>query len=118
MVPNVRSYTILDILSAPFRSHVFDIASFQPIAVHIKDPAGVVHAIKNWKLRLMDMTAPHPPQHVVNRLLSEIVSRAQPMNTDPASLSPAAQLKGDHQCAKLLASSDTHITGSLKLEHH
>ena len=54
----------------------------------------MLHTVKNWKLRLVEMSAPHPPQHVVNRLLSEVVSRTQPLSNDPACLSPEAQLKG------------------------
>ena len=40
------------------------------------------------------MSATHPPQHVVNKLLSEVVSRTQPLNTDPSTLTPEAQMKG------------------------
>ena len=41
------------------------------------------------------MSATHPPQHVVNKLLSEVVSRTQPLNTDPSTLTPEAQARGE-----------------------
>lgn len=60
---------------------------------HIRDPSGVVHSVKNWRIRLVEMSATHPPQHVVNKLLSEVVSRTQPLNTDPSTLTPEAQAR-------------------------
>ena len=51
--------------------------------------------MKNWRIRLVEMSATHPPQHVVNKLLSEVVSRTQPLNTDPSSLTPDVQAKGE-----------------------
>jgi hypothetical protein len=61
---------------------------------HIRDPSGAVHTVKSWKLRLLEMSAPHPPQHVINKLLHEVVARTQPVNTDPSSYSPEYQAKG------------------------
>ncbi|KAL9976241.1 hypothetical protein ACROYT_G013513 [Oculina patagonica] len=58
---------------------------------HIRDPSGIIHAVKNWRIRLVEMSATHPPQHVVNKLLSEVVSRTQPLNTDPSTMTPEAQ---------------------------
>lgn len=60
---------------------------------HIRDPSGIIHPVKNWRIRLVEMSATHPPQHVVNKLLSEVVSRTQPLNTDPSSLTPDVQAK-------------------------
>ncbi|XP_015778661.1 PREDICTED: trafficking protein particle complex subunit 8-like [Acropora digitifera] len=60
---------------------------------HIRDPSGVIHPVKNWRIRLVEMSATHPPQHVVNKLLSEVVSRTQPINTDPNSYTPEVQVK-------------------------
>lgn len=60
---------------------------------HARDPSGVIHAVRNWRIRLVEMSATHPPQHVVNKLLSEVVSRTQPLNTDPSTLTPEAQMK-------------------------
>ncbi|XP_031564684.1 trafficking protein particle complex subunit 8-like [Actinia tenebrosa] len=60
---------------------------------HIRDPSGAVHTVKNWKLRLLEMSAPHPPHHVVNKLLHEVVARTQPVNTEPSSYSPEYQAK-------------------------
>lgn len=61
---------------------------------HMRDPSGVIHPVKNWHIRLVEMSATHPPQHVVNKLLSEVVSRTQPLNNDPSSLTPDAQARG------------------------
>ena len=40
------------------------------------------------------MSAPHPPQHVINKLLHEVVARTQPVNVDPISYTPEYQAKG------------------------
>ena len=61
----------------------------------MRDPSGVIHPVKNWHIRLVEMSAIHPPQHVVNKLLSEVVSRTQPLNNDPSSLTPDAQARGE-----------------------
>lgn len=63
-------------------------------AAHIRDPSGAVHTVKNWKLRLLEMAAPHPPHQVINKLLHEVVARTQPVNTDPSSYYPEEQAKG------------------------
>lgn len=72
------------------------------IVAHARDPSGVIHAVRNWRIRLVEMSATHPPQHVVNKLLSEVVSRTQPLNTDPSTLTPEAQMKGKKMKNKLL----------------
>lgn len=69
---------------------------FYYFTAHIRDPSGVIHSVKNWRIRLVEMSATHPPQHVVNKLLSEVVSRTQPLNTDPSTLTPEAQARGEH----------------------
>ena len=63
-------------------------------AAHIRDPLGVTHAVKNWKLRLLEMAAPNPPQQVINKLLSEVVSRTQPISCDSSTFPPESQLRG------------------------
>ncbi|XP_048577205.1 trafficking protein particle complex subunit 8 isoform X2 [Nematostella vectensis] len=60
---------------------------------HIKDPSGTTHTVKNWKLRLLEMSAPHPPQHVINKLLNEVVLRTQPLKSDSTCYTPEFQAK-------------------------
>ena len=68
---------------------------------HIRDPFGVTHPVKNWKLRLLEMAAPNPPQQVINKLLSEVVSRTQPLSSDSSAFTPEGQMRGLAQLLKL-----------------
>ena len=82
------------IISIYLHNHLCIAPCIAWIVAHARDPSGVIHAVRNWRIRLVEMSATHPPQHVVNKLLSEVVSRTQPLNTDPSTLTPEAQMKG------------------------
>lgn len=82
------------IISIYLHNHLCIAPCIAWIVAHARDPSGVIHAVRNWRIRLVEMSATHPPQHVVNKLLSEVVSRTQPLNTDPSTLTPESQMKG------------------------
>lgn len=48
--------------------------------MNIRDPVNpnIVVPVKNWKIRVIDIHAPLPPKVLINRVLSEVVSRSIP----------------------------------------